>query len=415
MSERTHSPEGTPQGQTVGEFTQAIAPAPEIRPERSGKRRFSQKQKLAFLAGGTLALAAIAIGLFQFLKQDEAAAQTAQQAAQDAAQNSGTKRPLARVGKQTIPWEVVAEECMLRYGDEVLENIINRTIIFQACQEKGVSVTKDEVDQEVARIAQKFNLTPDNWYAMLQAERNLTPMQYQRDVIWPMLALKKIAGNKIEVTEADLQKGFESAYGERVMAKLILFDDFRNAQKVHGEAMAKPEDFEKLAQQHSTEPASKSMGGTIPPIRKHGGNKELEDRAFTMKPGEISPIIQVGAGSKWAVLKCEGRTQTQVKAMTPEIRKELYEALQEEKTQQAVANVFNDLKEVARVDNYLKGTVSVGNVQPVSHETPGTARTGTASTGTASTQPPGTQGRATTQPQTAAQGQQGAAGFPYRN
>ncbi len=70
-------------------------------------------------------------------------------------------------------------------------------------------MTKEEVDQEVARIAQKFKLTPDNWYAMLEAERNLTAMQYRRDVIWPMLALKKIAGNKIDVTEADLQKGFE--------------------------------------------------------------------------------------------------------------------------------------------------------------------------------------------------------------
>ncbi len=61
-----------------------------------------------------MALAAMAIGLFQFLKQGEAAAQTGQQASQDTAQNTGTKRPLARVGKQVIPWEVVAEECMMR-------------------------------------------------------------------------------------------------------------------------------------------------------------------------------------------------------------------------------------------------------------------------------------------------------------
>jgi foldase protein PrsA len=320
---------------------------------------------------------------------------------------------LARVGKDVIPWEVVAEECMMRYGDEILENIINRTIIFQACREKGIQVTKEEVDQEVARIAQKFNLTPDNWYSMLEAERNLTAMQYRRDVIWPMLALKKIAGNKIEVTEADLQKAFESAYGERVMAKLIMFDNFRHAQDVWGKAKTDPASFEKLAQEHSIEPNSKSLGGTIPPIRKHGGNKELEDKAFAMKVGEISPVIQVGA-SRFAILKCEGRTEPHVKAMTPEIRSELYKALLEEKTQETVANVFNSLKEVARVDNYLRGTVSVGNVQPVSHETPGTASAGTATAG----QQPGTQARSAAgqqqQQQPTTQGQ-GSAGFPYRN
>ena len=377
MSERTHSPEGTPQGQTVGEFTTETQVTPQAgTPRKTGKKPFSRKQKLAFLAGGTIALAVTAIGLFQVLKQDEAAAETGTSATQQAAANNGgTRRPLARVGKQVIPWEVVAEECMLRYGDEVLENIINRTIIFQACQDRGVAVTKEEVDQEVTRIAQKFNLTPDNWYQMLQAERDLTPMQYQRDVIWPMLALKKIAGNKVDVTEVDLQKAFESAYGERVIAKMIMMDNFRKITDIWSQAKKDPNNFEKLAQDHSIEPNSRAMGGTIPPIRKHGGNQELEDKAFTLKPGEISPVVQVGP-SRYVILKCEGRTEPHVKAMTPEIRKELYEALVEEKTQEAVANVFNELKEVARVDNYLKGTVSGGNVQPVAHEAPGTARTG---------------------------------------
>src|SRR5690606_11578054 len=108
MSERTHSPEGTPQGQTVGEFTTDAQVAPESRPvPAAGKKRFSRKKKLAFLAGGTIALAVTAIGLFQVLKQDLAAAETGNQAAQQAGPtNGGTRRPLARVGKQVIPWEV---------------------------------------------------------------------------------------------------------------------------------------------------------------------------------------------------------------------------------------------------------------------------------------------------------------------
>ncbi len=373
MSERTHSPEGSPQGQTVGEFTTDDPAATEAGASKTPrKNRFRGKRTLVFLVGGTIAIAVTAIGLFQFLKQDEAAADTGTAAVGQAAQNSGaTRRPLARVGKQVIPWEVVAEECMMRHGEEVLDNIINRTIIFQACQDKGVTVTKEEVDQEVTRIAKKFNLTPDNWYQMLQAERSLTPMQYQRDVIWPMLALKKIAGNNVAVTEADLQKAFESAYGERVIAKMIMMDNLRQMNSVWSDAKKDPANFDKLAQEHSIEPQSRGLGGTIPPIRKHGGNKELEDKAFAMKPGEISAIIQVGAG-RWVILKCEGRTEPHVKAMTQEIRAELYTALVEEKTQEAVAKIFNDLKETARVDNYLKGTASGGNVQPVSHETLGT-------------------------------------------
>lgn len=375
MSERTHSPEGTPQGQTVGEFTTTAPNGPESPTQQQPpKKRFSRKKKLTFLVGGTLAITAAAVGLFQVLKQEDASAQITNDKAEQAApnNNSGTRRPLARVGKQVIPWEVVAEECMLRYGDEVLENIINRTIIFQECQEQGVTVTKEEVDQEVVKIAKKFNLTPDNWYAMLQAERNLTPMQYRRDVIWPMLALKKIAGHKVDVTEADLQEAFERAYGERVKAKMIMMDNFRRMNEVWSQARKNPEDFEDLAQEHSIEPNSRSLGGRIPPIRKHSGNEELEKRAFKLKPGEISAVIQVGA-SRYVILKCEGRTEPHVKEMTPEIRAELYAALAEEKTQEQVAQVFNSLKETARVDNYLKGTASGGNVAQASHEKPGKA------------------------------------------
>lgn len=372
MSERTHSPEGTPQGQTVGEFTTA-APV-DAAPQQPVKTRFTRKQKLMFLVGGTVAIAVTAVGLFQFLKQDEASAQTAGNAtvqSPDQTGASGMQRPLARVGKDVIPWQIVAEECMLRYGDEVLENIINRTIIFQACRERGVTVTKEEVDQEVAQIAKKFNLTPENWYAMLQAERNLTPMQYRRDVIWPMLALKKIAGGNVQVTEADLQKAFESAYGERVKARMIMMDNFRRMNDVWVEARKDPSRFEELAKTNSIEPNSRALSGVIPPIRKHGGNEELEKEAFKLKPGEISAVVQVGHG-RWVILKCEGRTEPHVRAMTPEIRQELFAALMEEKTQESVAKVFNQIKETARVDNYLKGTVTGGNVAQTSHQQPTT-------------------------------------------
>jgi len=49
-----------------------------------------------------------------------------------------------------------------------------------------------EVNEEVVKISGKFGLDPAEWVKMLQAERNITPEQYRRDIIWPMLALKKL-------------------------------------------------------------------------------------------------------------------------------------------------------------------------------------------------------------------------------
>ena len=381
MSERNHS---TPE-QAAQTFSTEGAPNPVPTPK---SRATARGGKLFWILGGAVtAVALIAIG-FQLLRQNEAVAETAEDAAARQAQEAHIaklrQRPLARVGKQVINYDAVANECFIRYGDEVMETMVNRLIIQQACEERGIEITATRVDAEVLKIAKKFNLTPDNWYAMLHSERGLTPDQYRRDVIWPMLALKALAGNDVDVTKDDLAKAFESAYGPRVEAKMIMLDNFRHAESVWAEAKKKPEDFERLAQEHSIEPNSRALGGTVPPIRKHSGNSEIVKRAFSMKPGEVSPVIQVAPG-RFVILKCEGFTDPVVKEMTPEVQQELYTSLIEEKTQVAVAKVFEQLKKEIRVDNYLTDVTTGGHVQQVSGQQ---EPTGTASVRQATQQTP---------------------------
>ena len=375
MSERNHStPDQAAPNFPMEEATSPAGPTPTPAPTN---RAASRRNKLFWIVSGTVtAVALTAIG-FQLLRQSEAVAETAEDAAARQAQtekiNKLRQRPLARVGKKVINYDTVANECFIRYGDEVLETMKNRLIIQQACEERGIEITAQQVDAEVLKIAKKFNLTPDNWYAMLHSERGLTPLQYRTDVIWPMLALKALAGNTVDVTKDDLAKAFESAYGPRVEAKLIMLDNFRHAESVWAEAKKNPEDFERLAQEHSIEPNSRALGGTVPPIRKHAGNSEIVKRAFKMQPGEVSPVIQVAPG-RFVILKCEGFTDPVVKEMTPEVQQELYSSLLEEKTQVAVAKVFEQLKKEIRVDDYLKDMTTGGHVQQASGQEPaGTA------------------------------------------
>ena len=270
---------------------------------------------------------------------------------------SGPQR-MARVGKQVITREMLANECLERYGSEVLENMINRYIIQQACLQKGIQVTQTEVQQEVLKIAQKFKLDPDVWYQMLQAERNLTPAQYQRDIIWPMLSLRKIAGDEIVITEADRRKVFERDYGPRVEAKMIMLDNLRRAQDVWQKATGpQKEDFSRLAREYSIDPTSRALGGDIPRIRRHVGSKKLVDEAFKLKPDEISGIIQVGPG-RFIILLCEGITKPNVDYA--DVRDLIEKDLREEKRQEAVAKVFEQLKKEIRVDNYITGTSTSG-------------------------------------------------------
>ena len=362
MSERTHSAAAE-----TTEFTSASTGP--VQPRFSPQ----QKRKLTYILAGSAGIALVAAVLFQIFRAEQGEAGTG-----DAAKN--VNRPgrvaltstVARVGGRNITWREVADECMTRHGREILENIINRNIIQQACERQNVVVTNPEVAQEVQRIAAKFRLTPENWYQMLAAERNITPIQYRRDIIWPMLALKKIAGAKIVIKEKDLREPYIRDYGPRVEVRMILFDNLRRAQEVYAELIRNPRDFSRLAQKHSIEPTSRALGGIIPPIRRYSGNKKLEDAAFDLRDGEISAILQVG--SRWVILLRERLTKPVVTSID-EVRQELEAQLREEKTQRAVAQIFEKLRRQTRVDNFLTNTRS-GIQQTSANSTAGRARVG---------------------------------------
>lgn len=291
------------------------------------------------------------------------------QAAPEPVPKATPKRPdVARVGKETISYDMLAKECFDRYGKEVLEDLINRMIIQQACEEHGITVTEEQITAEINRIAKRFNLDAAEWYRILQAERNISPQQYRQSVIWPMLALKALAGEQVDITEEEMHKAFVRNYGPRVKAKLILLNNPRRARECWEKCSKDPDNFEKYAQEYSIDANSKALGGVIPPIPRYSGNDALETAAFKLKEGEISGLIEISTGT-YAILKCEGHTEP-AKITFEDVRDSLYEELMEQKTQQSVAKVFENLKKNAKVDNFLTQT-STGPNRPFATQ-PGT-------------------------------------------
>ena len=117
----------------------------------------------------------------------------------------------------------------------------------------------------------------------------------------------------------------------------------RKAQEVWAKARQNTamDYFADLAAENSIEPSSKSLRGEVPPIRKFGGQPQLEDVAFGLKQGELSGIIQLA--DKFVILKCEGRTQP-VEVNPKEVHDILYQDIFEKKLRMAMSEKFDDIR-----------------------------------------------------------------------
>ena len=278
----------------------------------------------------------------------------------------------------TITDEEVGAECIQRLGKEVLDNMINRATIQLACQARNIEVTPAEVNKEIVRIAADFKIPTEQYLQMLQTERNITPKQYQRDVIWPMLALRKLAGADVKVTDEEIQKAFDREYGERVKVRMILCDNLRRAQAAWAKVKDDPKNFEKYVQEFSIDQTSKSLDGSVPPIPQHSGSPNIEEAAFKLKPGQISAVVQLDdAAQRYVILKCEGRTKPVVDKLDAEVQAELEDQIKRQKVQEQVATIFDKLKKDTRVDNYYTGESTGGPNSKNVARPDGTKPTGT--------------------------------------
>ncbi|NIP86107.1 MAG: peptidylprolyl isomerase [Planctomycetales bacterium] len=259
----------------------------------------------------------------------------------------------AVVNGQRITRAALGRECLQRYGEQVLEAVISRKLIELECRRHGITITTEEAQQEIEQIAQRFGLPVDQWLMLLQSERNISAEQYREEIVWPMLALRRLAAAQLTVSEAEIQREMDSQFGPRVQVRMIVVNQRAEAEQIRADAIAHPDNFATLAARHSTDINSASAGGLVQPIRRHMGDPQIEQAAFGLRPGEISQLIPVG--EQYVVLKCESL----LPARQPEpgqlqqVRAAVTDNLRDRKLREVGSELFATLKKNATVVNVI--------------------------------------------------------------
>jgi len=286
--------------------------------------------------------------------------------------------PIAIVNNQIISRQQLADECVARKGKEILDLIINRTLIDQGLRTRKLEITAAEIDQEIENVAQRFGISREGWLRTLDKERGISPVQYARDIIYPALALRKLCTGRVQVTPDDLKKAFEAQYAEKLRCRMILVDKQSTAIAIWEQLRENPGGFEKIAQEQSMDPGSRSLGGLLAePITRHAYPQTLSDSAFQQlvdgdpadknpdhkpKDGSFTGPIQVG-DMAWVILRRESIVPAVKNADLKDerVRKQTYEMIYEVKLKEAMQAVFQEMLKSAAIENLLAGTEKLAN------------------------------------------------------
>jgi hypothetical protein len=276
---------------------------------------------------------------------------------------------VAFINKQPVASSQLQVDCMRRFGREVLKGEINRKVLETALQAAKLQVNQADIDEEIARAADSMGFinrdgSPNvqGWLQHVVTENEATVELYIRDAVWPSVALKKLVADSIQLTEEDLQKGFQSNFGPRAEVLAIVMSNQRTAHEVWELARSKKtdEEFGQLAAQYSIEPVSRANFGKVPPIRRFSGNPVLEEQAFGLKPGELSGIVALG--EQFVVMRMQGFTEPVVQDYAS-VKDELAKELREKKLRTAMQDKLDVLMKDAQIDNFLEKTSQTGKIE----------------------------------------------------
>lgn len=282
-------------------------------------------------------------------------AQQATQTVQPNPQSPRTIDIVAVVNGDKITRQKLAQECLVRFGEQVLENLVYKQLILNACQEQNIVITHADIQAEVARMAQRFRITPEAYLQTITEKLGTDVQKYYRDIVWPGLALRSLARNEIKVDPADVRKRMDAKFGPRVQVRMIVLDDPEKARQIHSAARSNPDNFGKLAKDHSVDPATASLRGMMRPISLNVLEPEVEQAVFNLEPGQVSEIVSIK--KQFLIFKCERHypatqlTEQQVAYYEKQTQQELAEEKLTEVAEKIVknlqqrfkvVNVFND-------------------------------------------------------------------------
>jgi peptidyl-prolyl cis-trans isomerase SurA len=296
-----------------------------------------------------------------------------------------SKEELKKEAQQQDP--VNADKLVAERDKDVLRDLIDQELLLEKGKDMGITADTEVIKkldamrkdmkldsmEELEKAAQSQGISFEDF------KQNL------RNQIITQQVIGKEVGSRLAINKDDEQKFYDEHKSEMEQPEMIRLseilvstdakpnDTSDEAQRLQA-AQAKADDllaqirkgakFEDVAKKNSDGPTA-AQGGDLGDFKRGTLAKELEDKTFAMKAGDVSDVIRTKQG--FVILKVTEHHNAGVPPLS-EIEPRIQDALYMQKLQPALREYLTKLREDAFIDikaGYVDSGASPNQTKPV--------------------------------------------------
>lgn len=262
-------------------------------------------------------------------------------------------RVAAVVNGDPITKQELFDAMYLQNGSEILDQLITRQLIFQEANRIGITISEEEVDEEIDTIIEESFQGEEEEFLMVLEQYGISLEAFREDARLNLLAAE-IALEQVDFTEEDVEKYFAEQrflydQPEEIEARHILVEDEAEAQEVVG-LLEEGEDFSDLAREYSIDMSNKDDGGYLGFFGRGRMVEEFEEAAFSLEIGDLSGPVATEYG--YHIIEVLDRVEEE-EVQFEDVKDQVVEAMTEEKIPQVINELIPSLYEQSEIDYLL--------------------------------------------------------------
>lgn len=264
---------------------------------------------------------------------------------------------------------------------DILRGLIDQQLLMQKGQDMGIT-GDTEVIKRLDEMRKDMKLDSMEDLQKAAEAQGVSFEDFKQNIRTQIVTQKVIGsevGSKLSVTKEDEAKFYQDHKSDMEqpeaikLSELLISTDKMDDQQIAA-AKAKADDllaqirkgasFEEITKKNSNGPTAE-QGGDLGYFKRGTLAKELEDKTFAMKPGEVSDVVRTKQG--FVILRV---SEHQAAGIPPfdEVKPRLEEALYMQKLQPALRVYLTKLREDAYIDikpGYVDTGASTKQTKPI--------------------------------------------------